>query len=91
MLCLITDRGEELIEMCWFSTNCTFQGILEVHPGRSRVHHGLKDWSIEKTHRIDWSKLGPFMRKHAKKTDDYISETFDRVCTYPNIWQYLLY
>ena len=47
----------------------------------------MKDWSIEKTHRIDWSKLGPFMRKHAKKTDDYISETFDRVCTYPNIWQ----
>ena len=28
-----------------------------------------------------WDKLLPFLRKHAKKVEDYISETFDRVRT----------
>ena len=28
---------------------------------------------------MDWERLLPFLRKHAKKTNDYIQETFDRV------------
>ena len=51
-----------------------------MHPGRQRVDHGKKDWSIKRSHTVDWLKLDPFMRKHAKKTDKYITETFDRVC-----------
>ena len=48
-------------------------------PGRQRAHHGGKDWSIETSKQIDWDRLHPFLKKHAKKTDDYINETFDRV------------
>ena len=56
-----------------------FKGVLEVKPGRSRVNHGSKDWSREASRQVAWDKLLPFLKKHAKKMGDYISETFDRV------------
>ena len=58
-----------------------FKGVLEVKPGWSRVNHGTKDWSKEASRQVAWDKLLPFLRKHAKKVEDYISETFDRVRT----------
>ena len=52
---------------------------MKKRPGRERVQHSFKDFSIKTSRLIDWEKLLPFLKKHAKKTEDYISETFDRV------------
>lgn len=51
------------------------QGVLEVHPGRGRPNHA-KDWTVANTSEIDWKKLTPFMKRHAKALDSYIKETF---------------
>ena len=41
--------------------------------------HSKKDWTYEKSRMIDWSRIDPFLKKHAQKVNDYIEETFDRV------------
>ena len=51
-------------------------------PGRSRSEHknrGKKEWTRQNTQVIEWARLQSFLRKHAKVTDDFVSETFARV------------
>ena len=56
---------------------CIVQGVLEVHPGRRREGQGHdKDWTKENTREINWPKLKIFLRRHAKRLNGYIQETF---------------
>ena len=61
----------EISELLRFS-----QDVLKVQPGRSRPAHA-KDWTVANTREVNWSRLGPFMRRHAKALDSYVKETFE--------------
>ena len=37
------------------------------------------DWTLENTNKIDREKLDVFFKRHAKKTERFIEDTFDRV------------
>ena len=66
---------------------CIVQGILEVHPGRRREGQGHdKDWTKENTREIDWPKLKIFLRRHAKRLNGYIQETFWLYIHFPEVW-----
>ena len=47
---------------------------------RKRPQLARKDWSLENTRQIPWTRLQPFLQKHVKATDSYIRETFHKVC-----------
>ena len=73
-LCIIHENGDHI---------CIVQGVLEVHPGRRREGQGHdKDWTKENTREINWPKLKIFLRRHAKRLNGYIQETF---------WLYILW
>ena len=64
-----------ILQLTLKSKNGLVQGALDDHPGRGRTNHA-KDWTVANTCQIDWEKLTPFLRRHAKALDSYIKETF---------------